>query len=124
MNTQLIPEAITLAAANLLAPYRPGLTPNQLEAALDSLEKIESPDELWSREIIKNTLNVSMPTVDRMLASGELPKVKIRGRVFVRASAVRAIIEGKFHHAEGLAETTAKGQQLEKNDPEVSDNEL
>lgn len=94
MNRTEIPEPIVNAATGMLAPYRPGLTPQQLELALDFPEKPTPADKILSRKEASEALHISMPTIDRMLASGELPKIKVRGRVFIRESAVRAIIEG------------------------------
>lgn len=95
MNQQKIPDPIATAAASMLAPYRPGLTPQQLEAALAEPEPREPPEKLLTREEAMTELRISMPTLDRMLVAGELTKVKIRGRVFIRNSEVRAVIEGK-----------------------------
>ena len=94
MNTPTIPEPIATAVASMLAPYRPGLTPQRLEAALDFPEEKPPPENLRSRKEAMLDLHVSMPTLDRMLASNELGKVKVRGRVFIRESEIREIIEG------------------------------
>lgn len=95
MNTIAIPAPIATAVASMLAPYRPGLTPQKLEVALEFPEKDEPSESLFSREEATVALHISMPTLDRMLASGELKKVKIRGRVFIRESDIRTIIEGE-----------------------------
>lgn len=90
-----IPEPIATAAVAMLAPYRPGLTLEELEAALSVDSEREIHEELMTRREACEALHISMPTLGRMLDDGELERVRIRRRVFVRAADVRAIIEGK-----------------------------
>jgi len=90
-----IPNPIATAAAAMLAPYHPGLTPERLESALATNSGCELGDELMTRQEACDVLRISKPTCDRMLNDGELECVKIRRRVFVRASSVRSIVAGK-----------------------------
>lgn len=95
MNETQIPEAITAAAVSMLAPYAPDLTPARLVSAIAF--KQESPnsfDTLLSRKEAAKALHISLPTIDRMLASRELERVTVRGRVFIRQSEIHRIICG------------------------------
>ena len=94
MQTQEIPEAIKTAAASMLAPYCHGLTPSKLESAIGFEFDDKQPEKLRTRKETKKALHVSMPTVDRMLSSGELTRVTVRGRVFIRQSEIDRIITG------------------------------
>ncbi|QBG46612.1 DNA-binding protein [Verrucomicrobia bacterium S94] len=99
MEAIAIPENIATAATALLAPYRPELTPNKLKEVLSKEPEQSVRDNLVSRKDACSALHVSLPTLDRMLSEGELARVKVRGRVFVRESSIRAIIEGEAAHA-------------------------
>jgi excisionase family DNA binding protein len=94
MQRQDIPTVVKIAAASMLAAYVPGLTGDKLESLIQ-FQQEEIPDRLRSRIEAAKALNVSLPTVDRMLQAGELPCRRIRGRVFVPQSAIRNLIEGK-----------------------------
>ncbi|MDF7824455.1 helix-turn-helix domain-containing protein [Pontiellaceae bacterium B12227] len=95
MKTQEVPPAILTAAASMLAPFFPGLSPAKLENSI-CFEPERTLDEvLRSRSEASSALHVSLPTVDRMLASGELQRVNVRGRVFIRKSQIDQIIRGK-----------------------------
>ena len=90
-----IPEAITAAAVSMLAPYAPDLTSAKLESAIAfKQEKPDSGERLLSRKEAAQSLHISLPTIDRMLASHELGRVTVRGRVFIRHSEVQRIISG------------------------------
>ena len=91
---QSIPPEITTAAASMLSPYVPGLTPDKLETAIHFPDE-EPSDKLRTRAEAKQLLNVSMPTIDRMLAAGELPRCKVRGRVMIPQSAITSIMKGE-----------------------------
>ena len=89
-----IPKEITSAAVSMLSPYNPSLTPEKLEAAiLTPKEQVE--DRLRTRQEAKEILHVSMPTIDRMIKDGSLPKRKVRGRVLIPQSALEEIIRGQ-----------------------------
>jgi excisionase family DNA binding protein len=84
-----IPDAITTAAVRLLEPYCQNLTAEMLLAAVtyrpEHEEKIE---KMLTRRETAQALNVSLPTVDRMLRDGHLPKLRIRGAVRIPARAI------------------------------------
>ena len=94
MQRQDIPNAIKVAASSMLAAYVPGLSPAKLESALQ-FQQEETPDRLLSRAEAAKALNVAIPTVDRMLKEKQLPKRKVRGRVFVPQSAVKKLISAE-----------------------------
>ena len=115
MNKHVIPEPIVNAVASMLAPYRPGLTPQKLDEALNYSEDTPQPDRLLSRKEAMTEIHMSMPSIDRMLADKQLTRIKIRGRVFIRESEIRAIIEGKSCQAKGLVGTTSNGNSEHNN---------
>jgi excisionase family DNA binding protein len=92
--SQSIPKEISTAAARMLEPYAPGLTAERLAEAITYQPEAES-ERLLTRREVASRLRVSMPTCDRLLRSGQLPKRRIRGAVRVPASAVEAILNGK-----------------------------
>ena len=56
---------------------------------------------LWNLEETARQLgNVSVRTVRRLIASGELPAIKVRGSTKVSASAARARVDAKFDKAD------------------------
>lgn len=90
-----IPIPIKTAAASMLQPYCPGLTPEKLEQAIVFKPEPESKEKLRTRLEASAGLNVSIPTIDRMLASGELTRVHVRGRVMIRQSEINRIVSGE-----------------------------
>ncbi|MGE4489413.1 MAG: helix-turn-helix domain-containing protein [Kiritimatiellales bacterium] len=74
----------------MLLPYAPGLTADQLESLLFPQEE----EALVTREEATDVLRVSLSTVDRMLRDGELPRRKVRGRVHIPLSALKAVMQG------------------------------
>ena len=56
-------------------------------------EMKETKDSLLEKKHVGNRLSLSLRTVDRLVASGELEKVKVRGAVRFRESDVEALIE-------------------------------
>ncbi len=94
MTDSHIPKAISEAAAALLQPYAPGLTPDKLANAIVFQPEGPEQEKLLSRKEASTALNISQPTLDRMLKAGELKKVRVRGRAFVRQSEVSRIISG------------------------------
>lgn len=90
-----IPEPIATAAAALLAPYRPGITPAKLEAALSGDHERELTDELMTRKEAAAALRISLPTLLRMQKTNEISFVRVRRRLLIKAESVRAIIAGK-----------------------------
>ena len=90
-----IPEAITAAAVSMLVPYAPDLTPARLESAIAfKQDRFDPIEKLLSRKEAAGALHISLPTIDRMLASRDLHRVTVRGRVFIRQSDVQRIING------------------------------
>ena len=91
----MIPKEIATAAAGLLAPYCEGLTADKLQSALAFLADDEEIEErLLTRREAAKALRVSVPTVDRCLRDGTLPKRLIRGSVRIPQSAVARILAG------------------------------
>lgn len=94
MQIQEIPEAITTAAASMLAPYCPGLDAAKLEAAINFEPDEGKIEKLLTRKEAAIALSISVVSVDRMLRDGDLPRRRIRGNVRIPQSAVSAYIEG------------------------------
>jgi excisionase family DNA binding protein len=95
MQAIAIPEPILSAVVSILSPFRVGLTPHALEAALSFEQEQEPADKLLSRKEAAAALHISLPTLDRMCYENEIRPVKIRGRVFIRQSTVDRIIRGE-----------------------------
>ena len=87
MNNQ-IPEHIANGVAAMLAPYCPGLTAERLLSAIAPKKEHAVVETLLTRKEAAEALKVSLPTVDRCLRDGVLPKRRIRGAVRIPASAV------------------------------------
>lgn len=91
-----IPDNIATGVVAMLAPYCPGLTTDRLSIAVSPAPaEPDLSEELHTRGEAATQLRVSLPTIDRMLRDGELPKLRIRGAVRIPGSAVRKIISGK-----------------------------
>lgn len=81
-NFKEFPAELRVVLGSLLKPYVP-----DIEARLNEL--FFSPgrgatiEELVTRKDVAQRLNLSLPSVDRLLASGELPHCKIRRSVRV-----------------------------------------
>ena len=89
-----IPQAITEAVTALLRPYVPGLTAAKLESAFCFVPDAEPVERLLTRRETAAELSVSLPTVDRLLRDGELPRRRIRGAVRVPKTAVESLKTG------------------------------
>ncbi|MFA5687742.1 MAG: helix-turn-helix domain-containing protein [Kiritimatiellales bacterium] len=92
MKNVEIPSPISTAVIAMLSPYTPGLTPEKLEHSLTFAPENPS-DKLLTRKEAASTLRVSLPTIDRMFKDGQLHRVFIRGRVFIRDSEVKSLIK-------------------------------
>lgn len=92
-QTMEIPAPIKKAASDMLSTFVPGLTPDRLEAALHFPEANER-EKLLTRKEAAKALTVSLPTIDRLMASGGLKRVKINGAVRIPESAIQKIITG------------------------------
>ena len=90
MQHNRIPRHIADASVAMLSPYVPGLTADQLESLLFPKEN----EALVTREEATEVLRVSLSTVDRMLRDGELPRRKVRGRVHIPLTAIKAVMKG------------------------------
>lgn len=95
MQTQEIPEVIKTAAATILAPFCPGLTADKLESRISFEPDEEKIEKLLSRKEAASALHVSLPTIDRCLSGGDLSRVTVRGRVFIRQSEIDRIVNGE-----------------------------
>ena len=89
-----IPENIATGVAAMLAPYCPGLTIERLQAAVSYEPEKDEVETLLTRKEAAQALKVSLPTVDRCLRDGVLPKRRIRGAVRIPASAVAGLVSG------------------------------
>jgi excisionase family DNA binding protein len=94
-----IPAAIATAAVRLLEPYCQDLTAERLLAAvIYRPEPEEKLEKMLTRRETAQALGVSLPTVDRMLRDGNLPKRRIRGAVRIPSSAISNIVlKGVYH---------------------------
>ena len=59
------------------------------------METVESKDNLLRKKEFAIMIAVSLRTIDRMVAAGELEKVMVRGCVRFRESAAQKIINGE-----------------------------
>ena len=87
-----IPENIANGVAAMLAPYCPGMTAEQLVSAISFEPEKKEVETLLTRKEAAEALKVSIPTVDRCLRDGILPKRRIRGAVRIPSSAVARLI--------------------------------
>ncbi|VGO17592.1 hypothetical protein PDESU_06190 [Pontiella desulfatans] len=90
-----IPESTLSMAVGMLMPYRPDLTPERLLAAIDFEPETEVVESLYTVPEAAKALSLSVPTINRMMRDGQLPKRKIRGAVRVPRSAIADILAGK-----------------------------
>ena len=88
-----IPSGIILATVGLLLPYIPNITSDNLQKALETIncpdttpEKDPRPQKPYTRKGAAEMLGVSLPTIDRYLASGHLTRVRYSARA-IRISA-------------------------------------
>jgi excisionase family DNA binding protein len=86
-----IPENIIHGVTAMLAPYCPGLTTERLLTAVSFEPEKDEVETLLTRKEAAQALKVSLPTVDRCLRDGILPKRKIRGAVRIPSSAIASL---------------------------------
>ena len=86
-----IPENIVTGVTAMLVPYCPGLTAERLLSAISFEPEKREAEILLTRKEAAEALKVSLPTIDRCLRDGVLPKRKIRGAVRIPACAVADI---------------------------------
>lgn len=89
-----IPHPIAEAVIAMLRPYAPDLTPAKLESALCFKAEPNAQEQLLTRKDAAKMLSISLPTLDRMLRDGELPRRHIRGAVRIPLSSIEAITSG------------------------------
>lgn len=104
VQNRITPAVIT-AATTLLQPYCPDLTPRNLIAALKAwgddsqtrpqTAKAPSIEKPLTRFEVAELLGVSLPTVNRLMNSGRLQKIKFapHGTARITAASVRAFLE-------------------------------
>lgn len=93
MDNLQIPQPIVEAAVAMLRPYAPDLTIEKLQTAIFREPVSDKPVKLLTRKETAELLNVSIPTIDRMLRDGNLPRRKIRGAVRIPQSATESFIK-------------------------------
>ena len=88
-----IPSGIILATVEMLLPYIPNISSDKLKKALESInnsntatDKDPRPQKPYTRKGAAEMLGVSIPTIDRYLASGHLTRVRYSARA-IRISA-------------------------------------
>ena len=106
MNTSNkdIPSGIILATVGLLLPYIPNVTTENLQRALETIntpntvpEKDICPQKPYTRKEAAEILGVSIPTIDRYLASGHLTRVRYSARAIrISADSVHKLMRGEM----------------------------
>ena len=102
MNKNSLPSPeITSAAATMLSPYFPGLTPAILIGALETYtpnatsDKDARPKKPLTRKEAAKELGVSVQSVDRYLNAGLLTRVKYSARAIrISADSVYNLMKG------------------------------
>ena len=100
-KTQQVPPEIATAAATVLFPYIPGLTPAILVDALETYnpnaasDKDSRPKKPLTRKEAADALGVSIQSVDRYLNAGLLTRVKYSARAIrISADSVYRLMKG------------------------------
>jgi hypothetical protein len=102
------PPAIIEAVYTMLEPYASDLTVERIKSVLCEEEQSRHSDNLLTKLEACSALRISPASLDRMCLSGELERVKIRTRVFIRESSVRDIIKGKCSDSEASINTSRR----------------
>ena len=99
-NASVSPEIAT-AAVTLPIPYFPGLTPAILVDALETYtnalleKKCARPQKPYTRKEAADLLHLSLPTLDRYLASGKLARIRLSAHATrVSAESVHNLMKG------------------------------
>ena len=94
------PELIS-AAANLLSPFLPGVTPDTLKKVLETYnpnatsDKDARPLKPLTRKEAAEALGISVQSVDRYLVSGRLTRVQYSPRAIrISAESVYNLMKG------------------------------
>ena len=90
-----IPEHIANGVAAMLAPYCPGMTAERLVSTIATEKERAVVETLLTRKEAAEALKVSIPTIDRCLRDGVLPKRRIRGAVRIPTGAVARLIANR-----------------------------
>ena len=99
-----IPSGIILAAVGLLLPYIPNISSDNLKKALEIIdnpntatEKDSRPQKPYTRKGAAEMLGVSIPTIDRYLATGHLARVRYSARAIrISADSVHNLMRGEM----------------------------
>ena len=102
MTNLHVPLEIVTAAVAILSTCIPGLTPVALLNALENIntpnaspDKDARPQKPYTRKGAAEMLGVSIPTVDRYMASGRLARVRYSPRAIrISADSVHALMKG------------------------------
>ena len=96
-----VPPEIATAAATMLFPYVPGLTPAILIGALETYnpnattDKDARPKKPLTRKEAAKELGISVQSVDRYVSSGRLTRVKYSARAIrISAESVYNLMKG------------------------------
>ncbi len=101
-NSQDVPQGIIQAVVGLLLPYIPNVTTENLQRALETInnpntgaEKDTRPLKPLTRKETADALGVSVQSVDRYLASGQLTRVRYSARAIrISADSVHKLMRG------------------------------
>ena len=99
-----IPSGIIQATVGLLLPYIPNISSDNLKKALETInnpntatEKDPRPQKPYTRKGAAEMLGVSVPTIDRYLASGLLTRVRYSARAIrISADSVHNLMRGEM----------------------------
>ena len=103
MKTKTPPHSITEAAATMLRPYTPDLTPDHLVKAIRSYDPNPSteppappPAKMLRMQEAAGRLGCSVRTVHRLAAEGKLQKIMLgkRSARIPEAAVIRLVQEG------------------------------
>ena len=88
-----IPTTIAEAVATMTTPYLGAITAEEVQRRLSPVEPPEeTPETLLTVHDVQRRLNVSLPTVHRMLNDGRLKKIKVGRAVRIPESSVNEYI--------------------------------
>jgi excisionase family DNA binding protein len=103
------PAEIINAAVSMLKSFYPDLTVGRLIECLEGLGRTNDDEELFTRAEIARKTKLSIPSIDRLLASDQLEYIRIRRSVRIPASALnRLLAQGKH----GCQTLPAKDQEV------------
>ena len=105
METKTITPAVIAAAAGLLQPFAPELTPTGLVAAIKAYspsgKKQKNDDRPLTRREAAELLQVSLNTVTKYMKTGKLRKITLTARSCrIDAASVRKLLSAEPENAE------------------------